>query len=88
MSSSAAPAIRKLLVANRGEIACRVLTTARKLGIPTVAVYSEADRNSKHAAFADEAYCIGPPPARDSYLRGDRILEVAQRAGVDAIHPG
>jgi hypothetical protein len=72
----------------RGEIACRVLTTARRLGIPTVAIFSEADRDAKFVRLADEAYCIGPPPARDSYLRGDVILQVAQEAGVDAIHPG
>lgn len=93
-SSSAAaggagrPAIDKLLVANRGEIACRVLTTAQRLGVPTVAVYSEADRHAKHVAMADEAFCIGPPPARESYLRSDRILEVAARAGATAVHPG
>ncbi|WIA19437.1 hypothetical protein OEZ85_004054 [Tetradesmus obliquus] len=82
------PALRKLLVANRGEIACRVLTTARRLGIPTVAVFSEADRQAKFVALADEAFCIGPPPARESYLRGDVILGVAKKTGADAIHPG
>ncbi|RMZ56669.1 hypothetical protein APUTEX25_002758, partial [Auxenochlorella protothecoides] len=82
------PAISKLLVANRGEIACRVLTSARKLGIPSVAVYSEADRAAKHVSLADEAFCIGPAPARDSYLRTDRILEVAQLTGTTAVHPG
>ena len=67
----------KVLVANRGEIACRVLQTAKRLGIPTVAVFSEADRSSLHAKLADEAFCIGPAAARDSYLRMDRILEVS-----------
>ncbi|KAK9817790.1 hypothetical protein WJX72_002185 [[Myrmecia] bisecta] len=80
--------LRKLLVANRGEIACRVLQTACRLGLPTVAVYSEADRNSLHIKHADEAFCIGPEAARDSYLRKDRILGVALRTGANAIHPG
>lgn len=75
------PAIEKLLVANRGEIAARVMTTAKRLGIPTVAVFSDADRHAKHVAAADEAYCIGPPAARESYLRIDRILEVRQGFG-------
>eukprot|EP00882_Tetradesmus_deserticola_P001681 GHRQ01001809.1.p1 GENE.GHRQ01001809.1~~GHRQ01001809.1.p1 ORF type:complete len:171 (+),score=26.04 GHRQ01001809.1:226-738(+) len=82
------PALRKLLVANRGEIACRVLVTARRLGIPTVAVFSEADRHAKFVGLADEAFCIGPPPARESYLRSDVILDVARRTAADAIHPG
>ena len=69
--------INRLLVANRGEIACRVIATARRLGIPTTAVFSEADRSAVHARSADEAFCIGPPAARDSYLRMDRILEVS-----------
>ena len=68
--------ISKLLVANRGEIACRVITSARRLGIPTVTVFSEADRAALHARMADEAFCIGPAAARDSYLRMDRILDV------------
>lgn len=80
--------IDKLLIANRGEIACRVMHTARRLGIPTVAVYSEADRHAKHVHLADQAFCIGPPAAKDSYLRKDRVLEVAKRAGATAVHPG
>ena len=79
---------RKILIANRGEIACRVIRTARRMGIATVAVYSEADAAAAHVQQADEAYLIGPAPARQSYLRADTILEVAARAGAEAIHPG
>ena len=79
---------RKLLIANRGEIACRVMRTARRLGIATIAVYSDADARALHVEMADEAYRIGPAPARDSYLRADVILDVARRAGADALHPG
>ncbi len=78
----------KILVANRGEIACRVARTARRMGIATVAVYSDADAQSRHVALADEAFRIGPPEAKDSYLRGDRILEAAMNSGASAIHPG
>ena len=78
----------KILIANRGEIACRVIRTARRMGIATVAVYSEADRDSRHVELADEAVCIGPPPSRDSYLRGDRIIEACKATGAQAVHPG
>ena len=79
---------KKILVANRGEIACRVMRTARSLGIATVAVHSEADANARHVRMADEAVLIGPAPARESYLVAERILEAARRSGAEAIHPG
>src|SRR5579863_2412766 len=79
---------RKVMVANRGEIALRVLNACRELGIRTVAVYSEADRNSLHVRFADEAICIGPPRAADSYLNVPAVISAAEIANVDAIHPG
>src|ERR1035441_5715149 len=78
----------KVLVANRGEIALRVLNACRELGIRTVAVYSEADRNSLHVRFADEAICIGPPRPSDSYLNVPAVISAAEIADVDAIHPG
>jgi acetyl-CoA carboxylase biotin carboxylase subunit len=80
--------LRKVLVANRGEIALRVLNACRELGIRTVAVYSEADRNALHVRFADEAICIGPPRAADSYLNVPAVISAAEIADVDAIHPG
>ena len=78
----------KILIANRGEIACRVAKTAKRLGIGVVAVYSEPDAKARHVSVADEAYCIGPAAAKESYLRGDAIIEVAKKSGVQAIHPG
>ena len=79
---------RKVLIANRGEIALRVIRACRELGIRTVAVYSEADRESLHVRFADEEVCIGPPSARESYLNIPRIIAAAEVTGADAIHPG
>ncbi len=82
------PKIKKILIANRGEIALRIMRTAKELGISTVAVYSEADRNALHVRYADEAVCIGPPPSAQSYLDSDKIIEVCKKLNVDAIHPG
>jgi len=80
--------INKVLVANRGEIAVRVLRTCKELGLQTVAVFSEADRGAPHVRYADEAFCIGEPPAQQSYLCGERIIDTALQAGAQAVHPG
>ncbi|HEX9211650.1 MAG TPA: biotin carboxylase N-terminal domain-containing protein, partial [Bradyrhizobium sp.] len=79
---------RTLLIANRGEIACRVISTARAMGLRTVAVYSEADRDAMHVALADEAVLLGPARARDSYLNVERLIEAARKTGAEAVHPG
>src|SRR3970282_2305188 len=79
---------KTVLIANRGEIALRVIRACHELGIRTVAVYSEADRESLHVRFADEDVCIGPPPARESYLNIPRIMAAAEVTGAEAIHPG
>src|SRR5204863_2320447 len=78
----------KILIANRGEIACRVIRTARRMGIATVAVYSQADATALHVALADEARLIGPPPARESYLNIRAIIDAARQSGAQAVHPG
>jgi acetyl-CoA carboxylase, biotin carboxylase subunit len=82
------PQITKLLVANRGEIALRIIRSAREMGIRTVAIYSEADRQALHVQAADEAVCVGPPPSAESYLQADTIIRICKERGVDAIHPG
>ena len=78
----------KILIANRGEIACRVAATARRMGIATVAVYSDADADAAHVAACDEAWRLGPAPARESYLNTARLLEVLRESGAQAVHPG
>ena len=80
--------MKKILIANRGEIALRVMRTAKEMGIKTVAVFSEADREALHVRYADEAYCIGPAASAQSYLKIDTLLQVAKQSGADAIHPG
>jgi len=82
------PSIKKILIANRGEIALRIMRTAREMNISTVAIFSEADRKSLHVRYADEAVCVGPAPSSDSYLRGDKIIKICKELNVDAIHPG
>ncbi len=79
---------KKILIANRGEIACRVIKSARKMGIKTVAVYSDADRNALHVKMADEAVHIGPPPANQSYIVIDKIMDAIRQTGAEAVHPG
>ena len=88
MSAERSLPFKKLLVANRGEIACRVLRTAKRLGLPTVAVYSDADQGAPHVALADEAVLLGPAPARESYLRVEALVRAVQATGADAVHPG
>src|SRR4030067_2933405 len=78
----------KVLIANRGEIAVRIIRACRELGIQTVAVFSDADRQALHIRYADESYHLGPAPSRESYLRGDKIIDIARRCGAGGIHPG
>jgi propionyl-CoA carboxylase alpha chain len=87
-SASAKPLFDKILVANRGEIACRVMQTAKKMGIKCVAVHSTADSTSKFVRMADEAYCIGPPASKDSYLNMDAVIDAVTKSGAQAVHPG
>ena len=79
---------KKILIANRGEIACRIMRTARSMGIQTVAVYSEIDRNAQHVQLADEAVSLGGMTAQESYLQADKIIAACQQTGTDAVHPG
>ena len=79
---------KKILIANRGEIACRVIKTARRMGIKTVAVYSDADKDALHVEMADEAVHIGPPPAAESYLIIEKIIDACKKTGAEAVHPG
>jgi acetyl/propionyl-CoA carboxylase alpha subunit len=80
--------MKKILIANRGEIALRVMKSAKEMGIATVAIYSEADRESPHVLYADEAVCVGPPLSNQSYLLGDKIIEICNELKVDGVHPG
>lgn len=80
--------IRKLLVANRGEISCRILRTAKRLGVQTVAIHSDIDANSKFVEMADKAYRVGPNPSLESYLNSNKIIEICKESGCEAIHPG
>ena len=79
---------KRILIANRGEIACRIIKTARRMGIATIAVYSDADRDALHVEMADEAIPIGPPPAAQSYLDIEKIIAACRRSGAEAVHPG
>lgn len=87
-SSDPAKPFDKILIANRGEIACRVIRTCKRLGVKTVAVYSEADASALHVRYADEAICIGPAQSKESYLRMDKIIDACKKTGAQAIHPG
>src|SRR5690606_33704487 len=80
--------MEKILIANRGEIALRVMRSAREMGIKTVAVFSEADRDALHVRYADEAVCIGPAPSNESYLCADKIIDACRLTGAEAVHPG
>src|SRR6476660_9616478 len=80
--------MKKILIANRGEIALRIMRSASEMGIKTVAVFSEADRNALHVRYADEAICIGPPASSQSYLLGDKIIDACKATGAEGIHPG
>src|SRR5262245_39510201 len=88
MTKAAGGMFKRILIANRGEIACRIITTARRLGIETVAVYSDADRDALHVEMADEAVPIGPPAAAESYLIIDKIVAACRQTGAQAVHPG